>query len=55
MEVERDMEWLKKKEETWKSILNSSKENISANVVELGVMQELIVCLEKAAVRQKIV
>lgn len=41
------MDWLKEKEETWKSILNSSKENISADVAELGIMQELIVCLEE--------
>lgn len=41
------MDWLKKKEETWKSILNSSKENISADAAELGTMRELIVCLEE--------
>ena len=41
------MDWLKKKEETWKSILNSSKENISADAAELGTMQDLIVYLEK--------
>ena len=41
------MEWLKKKEEIWKSILNCSKENMSENAAELGVMQEFIVCLEK--------
>lgn len=47
MEVERDMDWLKKKEEIWKSILNSSKENISVDAVELDAMQELIICLEE--------
>lgn len=41
------MDWLKKKEKIWKSILNSSKENISADAAELGAIQELIVCLEE--------
>ena len=47
VEVEKDMDWLKKKEKIWKSILNSSKENISTDAAELGAMQELIVCLEE--------
>lgn len=40
------LEWLKKKAEVWENILNSSRENISADNAELNIMQGLIMCLE---------